>query len=142
MAGRDYDAEARERQAERLKSLEGADLTRTLGGEKVKLRPNVGYGLMLRLAELSVAAPMETFGLAEGIIIDLIDADEKTRERVRTFLRQNYTSEDLGVLTDQLVGDAAARPTQAPESSGNGRRKTGTGSKGGSSSTPAEASPA
>jgi hypothetical protein len=140
MPGKDYDELSRERQAKRSEEYGAKERDRKIGGETLRLKANVPYGMMLRLADLGTADPLDTFQLAEDIIFDLLEGDKKKIDRARKFLRSNYTPEDLGRTVDELVGDVAARPTPAPESSGNGRAATGTSSKGASSSTPAEAS--
>lgn len=127
-----YGADLEERRRKRAEEF--GDREVEILGVKLLLRLNVPYGVF--------AVQMNQITDAEDVILSLLEApegDPEAIDRLRDKLRAEYTKDDLVDLMRDLIGDVARRPTEVPESSGNGHATTGTSSTGTSSSTPGAA---
>jgi hypothetical protein len=138
---KDFDAERRERHAER--EAEAGDRSFVFGGETFTYRPVVSYTLLERIFGADEQGAAEAIRALESTVVEMVE--EKDRERFLATVRNPddpITLDDLTTLCGWLTEGQVGRPTEAPSPSTDGDAKTSTPSTVDSSSPLAEASAA
>jgi hypothetical protein len=113
------------------------DRTFEVGGEKFTRRATLRPDSVLKYAALLAGelSPEESLKRSDEGNLTLIEAEGHERWRaIREREEDAIDNETINGVLNWLIAEAVGRPTEAPVSSGNGRDKSGTPSKGKSSS--------
>jgi hypothetical protein len=131
--GRDFDEERKERKTRPDTFLLGGELFQF----KTGLRPETFNEITQEWRETTPATPsVELLAIIDTTICNFLDGDDQIA-RWRTLREREedaVTSYDMGQVLIWLIEQQTGRPTEAPSSSGNGRKESGTRSTGRSSS--------